>query len=396
MTSQVAVLNQRGVAVASDTVVTVSATDASGNRTTRTFSNRTKIQPIGDIHNVIVAFSGDVSANGVDVSLLVAEWGKCCRTSFDNLPDYVANFQEWLRTDQWLFSSESQVINASLYLHDYFTNIRDEVAELRDDTVAKRAVELYTLAAAAESRFELLLRSENHLGRSDESDKAWMRSASIDIEGLIDEVFDQRWDHLKADVEAARPTLKKIAPLVLSRIWESGSGAELNFLGYGSHDLFPRAIKVGFLGRYGDSDRIWIKEESDHTQGVLTIAQSSAIAGFVNGVSDDAVELLKAMLSIHLAESLSNPPSDNASVHAFIEELTATWSRMLASSHRKPLLDTIGCLALAELADLAESLVGIQALRANTSPEQPTVGGFIESLMIDRYDGVRWIKRLPR
>jgi hypothetical protein len=61
-----------------------------------------------------------------------------------------------------------------------------------------------------------------------------------------------------------------------------------------------------------------------------------------------------------------------------------------------PMLDTIGALNLRDAAELAESLVGIQAMRSNASPHPAGVGGFIESLIIDRIDGIRWIKRLPR
>jgi hypothetical protein len=65
-------------------------------------------------------------------------------------------------------------------------------------------------------------------------------------------------------------------------------------------------------------------------------------------------------------------------------------------SFTSPMLDTIGALNLKDAADLAEALVGIQAMRANASPEPPGVGGFIESLIIDRFDGIRWVKQLPR
>lgn len=392
MTSQVVVLNQRGVAVASDTVVTT----LHGGRPLRTFANQAKLVPLGSSQNVVIALAGDVSANGVDISLLLSEWRKHCTDSLGELPDYVTSFQNWLRADTWPISQESQVSTATGILLHYFTEIRDGVAALRDDTVTKKAVELFSLAACVDDHYTSLLEEEHHSGATDESDAAWMNSASIDTDELINTVFDQRWDHLKADVEEARPGLRKLAPLVLSRIRESDSGAELTFVGYGSHDFFPRAIKVGFLGRYGDSDRIWTKEEVDHTSGVLTMAQSSAVMGFMNGVSDDAADLLKSMLHFSLSSSFKNPPDGHSSIRAFVDDLTQRWLTLLNDSKLTPLLDTIGSLSLRDIAELAESLVGIQALRANASTELPTVGGFIESLVIDRYEGVRWISRLPR
>lgn len=396
MTSQVAVLNQRGVAVASDTVVTVTSTSSSGERTTRTFSNQTKLQQLGPAHQVVIASSGNADANGVDVMLLMSAWGRACPDPLDSLSDYVESFRNWLRADNWPISQESQVSTATDILVSYYTAIRDEVADLRDNTVTKNAVELFSLAACVDDHYATLLEAEHHIGASDDSDMAWMRSVSIGVDELIDAVFDQRWDHLKDDVEMARPILRKLAPLVLSRIGDKESEVELTFVGYGTDDLFPRAIKVGFLGRYGDSDRIWIKGDADHTTGVVTMAQSSAITGFMNGVSDEATDLLRGMLRLLLSTSLGNPPTGYVSVSVFVDELIRNWSEILRVSQLTPLLDTIDGLSLSDLAELAESLVGIEALRANASPRPPSVGGLIESLVIDRYEGVRWINRLPR
>ena len=61
-----------------------------------------------------------------------------------------------------------------------------------------------------------------------------------------------------------------------------------------------------------------------------------------------------------------------------------------------PMLDTIGSLSLIDVASLARSLVGMQAMRSAASPEPASVGGFIESLVIDRANGIRWIHRLPQ
>jgi hypothetical protein len=61
-----------------------------------------------------------------------------------------------------------------------------------------------------------------------------------------------------------------------------------------------------------------------------------------------------------------------------------------------PMLDTIGSLSLIDVASLARSLVGMQAIRSAATPEPASVGGFIESLVIDRASGIRWIHRLPQ
>ena len=53
-------------------------------------------------------------------------------------------------------------------------------------------------------------------------------------------------------------------------------------------------------------------------------------------------------------------------------------------------------IRIIDIASLARSLVGMQAIRSAASPEPASVGGFIESLVIDRASGIRWVHRLPQ
>jgi len=46
-------------------------------------------------------------------------------------------------------------------------------------------------------------------------------------------------------------------------------------------------------------------------------------------------------------------------------------------------------------AGLAQSLVGIQAMRAAAERGPATVGGTIETLVISKAHGVQWVSRLP-
>ena len=68
MTSQIAVFNPLGVAVASDTVTTL--TTEGGVKTT---NNAEKMWPLVGGHLVVVAVSGSVNSNGIHSRLLIAE-----------------------------------------------------------------------------------------------------------------------------------------------------------------------------------------------------------------------------------------------------------------------------------------------------------------------------------
>jgi hypothetical protein len=58
------------------------------------------------------------------------------------------------------------------------------------------------------------------------------------------------------------------------------------------------------------------------------------------------------------------------------------------------MLNSIEGLDLGHLANLAESLVGMEATSAFGGDGPATVGGYIEVATIDRQHGVVWIKAL--
>lgn len=396
MTSQVAVLNQQGVAVASDTVVTVSSTDASGERTVRTFANHTKIQQLGPAHQVVIASSGDSDVNGVDVMLLVSEWGRSCPDPLDSLSDYVASLRAWLDADHWSIDTDSQTGNAMSSIRSCFEEIQGTLASLRGNSVSKKSVQRHPLLDLANEVHEELSSADTLPYASDESDRRWMDKVGIGVGDLIDEVFVSDWDHVKADVDAARPTLEKIAPLVLSRIHNGNPFLGLAIIGYGTKDLYPQVISLGFRGRYADTARLWERETIDHSDGIIAIAQSDAINGLINGASNHVVGAFLLALRNQLDELSDRMPRLREQSDEFVRTLHLEWLNIMNEGFRVPFVSTINNLALRDLADLAESLVGIQALRAHASPEPPSVGGLIESLVIDRFEGVRWISRLQR
>ena len=93
VTSQVAVFNMECVAVASDSVVTLS--NASGDRT---LPSSEKVFDLGDGHRVVVMFSGSAWFMGMPLAVLLGEWSASLVGPLANLPLYAGDFQGWLAT----------------------------------------------------------------------------------------------------------------------------------------------------------------------------------------------------------------------------------------------------------------------------------------------------------
>jgi hypothetical protein len=77
-----------------------------------------------------------------------------------------------------------------------------------------------------------------------------------------------------------------------------------------------------------------------------------------------------------------------------IDEFMNTYDEALNASLLEnftvPFKRTLGALSIRSLVLFSEALVKIQSLRSATAPGEATVGGLIESLSIDRVQGVDW------
>ena len=83
MTSQIAVFNPLGVAVASDTVTTISNAG-----TTKTTNNTQKIFQLPEPHLLVVIESGSVLSNGIHMQVLINEWSRTLKNSMPTVQEY--------------------------------------------------------------------------------------------------------------------------------------------------------------------------------------------------------------------------------------------------------------------------------------------------------------------
>jgi hypothetical protein len=112
MTSQSALFNNHGVALASDTVLTVPA----GN-SYKTTQNCEKIRELGAGHLVVLVSSGNSSVNGVAVEVILSAWLRSLPGPLATVQDYVTCFHEWIRdsaSDCLLFPKENHFISGVL------------------------------------------------------------------------------------------------------------------------------------------------------------------------------------------------------------------------------------------------------------------------------------------
>ena len=391
MTSQIAIFNPLGVAVASDTVATLSS--PAGVKTT---SNTEKLWPLTDDHLVTVALSGSPISCGVHVRLLISEWNKSLIRPLPTLQHYAENFWRWLTAEKNLIPTDMDQRVIVGLLEDHFRFVRTQVVtHARENNSSDEQVAEYFVQAAEES-FEYLNELNIYEGATDFHDAQILNSVHPQLSEQIDHLFSDF-----PGLPQAKASLLRSAPLVLSRIQPMPTDSEIAFIGFGSEEHFAQSIRMRYRGRYGNLARVKLEQPfgiqaGEESGSMTTFAQNDAIMGFVRGAQFDVISRIK---DFAFKWTVNNSESYEMGINR-AEELVNSLDEFLNDYQQQnfisPMLDTIGALNLRDAAELAESLVGIQAMRSNASPHPAGVGGFIESLIIDRIDGIRWINRLPR
>lgn len=400
MTSQVAVYNQLGIALASDTVST-----AFSNNGAKTTGNSEKIFELGGQHKVVILHYGSTGINDLLHQFHVNEWRMTLDRPLATLDDYVASYREWSGKGPRFHSPESIALDLTAFIRTYFESVRSVIDErfgqesgleaLSEEDFVSRVVGINE--AAAKDELASLKSLPLFDGMTETKARALLKQHGIDVNSVVDEVFGD----YQQSPEFIR-ILRSSAPYMIARQQAWRWDSTIVFAGYGEHDAFPGTIALHCRGlidgllvaHQEDTVRI---SPSDLRWELSNFAQGDAIESFLSGVNKDVRnQIAWAVDSLVRELTQGAPESDtdfvNGKVRQVLEKLDSyTWKNYLG-----PIGRHISGLNVSSLASLGETLVGMQATASQSKDGPVSVGGFIEVVTIDRVDGVRWVRRLPR
>lgn len=399
MTSQVAVFNLECVAVASDSVRT-----AVNGSAERTMPSAEKILDLGDGHRVVVMGSGSAAFMGIPLSVLLGEWIAGLTAPQASLALYAADFIAWLgqRTD--LFDARVQDAHFGWQLRGYYGMVRGQVldalhdADLTDaawDDLSVQAIVDRTVGEAVDA---LSARGDLPVANA-RSDANYIDAHRELIEyALLDTTED-----MPLTVASRWRLLHELPALVLGKDEPWSRDAVLAFIGYGTDDLFPGHQVITVHGMVNDQVRYDWWEPAAVTPGrpalVTPFGQDEAIGTFLRAYNAEFLALAHRRID-HLLEKvdlsgvlLEEDGGAEEVARVTHEGLDEDFERLSRRGFIDPMLDTVETLPPADLARMAEALVGVQALRAASTRRQPSVGGPIDVVVITRRHGVQWVRR---
>lgn len=393
MTSQIAIFNLECVAVASDSVMTV---QRGSNR--KTISSSEKLFGLGKAHRLILMTNGESRFMRIPWGVLVPEWRRTLDAPLDTVDDYARHFIEWLTTPGELFSASVQEQHFLWMVRDYFLAVRQSILrDLEDAGLTDEPWDAPSVAsivdAACSRHLDLLTRKEELPGIDPDADAKYVQESAA----LIHEEFDYVFDDVPRTVHGDEILLRELPLLLLTRDEPWGYDTTMAFIGFGESDVFPAHRTVDFHGLVNGAVRASWRERGGVTPSstslITPFGQTEAINTFLRAYNHDFLwethQTIDSVLDKHDGE-LGEGEGLRESLHTSIEDAFSnlSWNQFIS-----PMLSTVDALPKPDLARMAESLVGVQALRAASMDDMPTVGGPIDVVVITRDAGVEWLRR---
>jgi hypothetical protein len=393
MTSQIAISNQTGVVIASDTVTSLSIEGT----IQKTINDQQKIWPLWPNNTIAIITSGCTTINGIRKSILITEWKRSSDKTFATVEECAKDFNSWLSNKNQPFNEDSEK-NIILEL------ISSHVRKLQETIVQSlKEAELYFSDSDSANQVKILI--DSLIAESAETLENLPKYSVFNMDlskKIIDELFEQidslvdeiMWDCLP-DSES-RNAIQQSLPRLLCTIQEIDDlDANFGFVGFGSKEIFTAISRVSVRGYYCSSmQSVCVSDEAyDQTNPgeVALFAQTDAIRAFANGYHEDVLSQVSSFVIDKLSEHIEDVDK-LVEISSEIDELIRDYA---VENFTIPLLATIGNLNLNDLAKLADSLIGMQSIKSAASPRPATVGGLIEILLIDREHGFRWFRKLP-
>lgn len=393
MTCQVVLANGHGIALASDTTVTVGSS--------RTYEMSPKVFPLNLPHRVAVLHAGSVNFHGIPYGVLIGEWA---RSLGDIQLRYVEAYREsfvgWLRDNvdraaPAHYRDVDAIDSLGGRLEDLWRSLKRYLETIPDDQHQWATHQFIKTENEAIRRWANL-NGQDEAKATAMADRLWaIDNESTSLSRSLEYWFDDvpRTDEINAQ-------LREYVRLQVQKNATPSGVATVSMVGFGSEELYGNLAQAyigGAIGRdlcfksYPASavNDIWPHQLSEF------IGQSDAITEFLQGYSEAIVN--QGMDRVE-APIYSEDHSDDDAVEedpreSFRKNLMREVERVSEEGRLSAFRSTIASLPLRSLAEVAKTLVGLQALKLMVSSSTQSVSKESEVALITRTEGFTWLHR---
>lgn len=397
MTTEVIVKNKSGLVMAADSAVTISNIFTPGkvyNSANKLFS-LSKYDPIG------ILVYNSVNINQIPVEIIIKEYRETLKSKqYPTLKEYFSGFINFIETFINKYGVNLTLENIfDLFLNELKLNIE----------VTKNNLLLSRTSFNIDNFLDNNMRSfQNYC------EEAGFRAPEDLIENSeILSFISQPQIMEKFELEKQKsPHLSQITDIDKIKVFfiyytkkfliQSFTGIAIG--GYGSNEIFPKIYKIHLHGNLnGKLIKSNLVEIEDEEPDIIPFAQRQMIDTFIRGVSDDILKTVNQLFELNLDSLIAlitdqiKDTCDKAelgiAIKARLKKNIKNINDVIDSHEKSKTLISISNLSRDEMAELAETLINLQALKYKVSPDLETVGGPVDVAIISKHDGFVWKKR---
>ncbi|MBN6206560.1 hypothetical protein JYK21_08845 [Ralstonia pickettii] len=412
MTAQIATMNTGGIALASDSAVTIKGR--------KVYNSAEKLFGLSENHTVGVMVYGEKSMFHFPWETIIKLYGSKLNDPFDTLKEYMESFLQFLNKNEYSeFMSE---VNEEKYIVDkLYTKIKQlhsklsrinkrlssEYGELRPQNEIQ---EMYDQQAKA-----FIDKRMNHL-----KGKSYPKGFNHKDYELLLEKYAKRIVELICNKFESHlyliEWLEDINYILIQALIKefSGNFSGIILSGFGNKELYPSLYILIIDGKINNKTKYFVEKRSidDATHGmILPFAQRDMIKGFLDGINGEMEKLLLTDLKNEfnlLSDTLIHNLNDNFRKEMDLEAIKNEISDALMQVYDRqrenilrykrenftyPILDVVESLPVKELADMAEALLNVAALKRKFSTSVESVGGPIDVAVITKAEGFTWVNK---
>lgn len=394
MSAIVAALNGHAAAIAADSAVTI------GGR--KVFNSANKIFTLSKYAPVAIAIYNNTSLMDIPWEIIIKEYRKNLSDSKKSkLKDYAIDFFEFLNTKGYFSDTDKQ----NRHLIQAFLSYLDALAkDTRTDT-QNLEIELNKRLVELEKKHSTPLDCFKHISKEE-----FYNNNKDGIQFVLTE-FNKKY---KCAIDET--TIYGILYHVFVCAQWQALVTGLVFIGYGEDELFPSlySFETGFIVNGYLSIRYLSENDAIIQPGhidaaVRPFAQTDVMDTILRGIAPQVEDIFVKNYSIPIKKVFGdmanivhadNPTLAN-NIRDFINNNLGNYEiqyfkacrELTSRDYISPFINSVITLDKEDLADFVESLIKLTSIKRKISPDQPTVGGPIDVMVISKGDGIIWMKR---
>jgi hypothetical protein len=411
MTAEIAILNKTAVALAADSAITISGR---GNRGPKIYNSAHKLFELSMTAPIGIMINNDIHFMETPLPVIIMDYRKL-PTKFEGVADAARGFREYLKE----FADNAPALVKERHLCGHF---RPLIANLRD-RIDQEVVSVVTTHSDVSGGQPLEAEIDNAISNLIRDFGAGLRSHAVaeicgdgynltdDDKAAVRNVVDEG---LTGSIVNGRQrgVIKKAVLANAHRVLWSTVTTGIVIAGFGSKELFPTLVSFDLCGYIGGCLRYLEKEviDIDRTGArarVVPFAQGEMVERFIYGIDGknfDQITTPYAELLANYRTLLLDQIDLDVDARSKLEAALAPVEKKLFEKETKKAFEKIydagridiqemvEFMPKSELADMAEALINITAIKRRVSRGSETVGGPIDVAVISKSEGFVWVR----